>query len=461
MQNIEKPLPGIRALLAATAMLLILLIFSGCEPASGSGCDQGAVDPGQGPDSNSKPSANINKNEPDEFEPVKTGPGGTAYKDSAHFRIYSTGAGADRALALVEGAYQCFITDWGHRSTGLSTHDDANDGPYYKTNIYPKPMSAGGYMQYDYNKGLAYLEVNSAYIGDPKIIVHEYGHAITLHEINWMDQTRTGAWWESTANWAADTFMNSKLCESARKAHGLGEMGTLIDLDRNISMAHYTIVHDQNYYQAWPFFTYLTNNPDNYPGLGKMALPNLYRNHRRNNETPLHVLERVAAPVSVQKILGRYWAHMAYLDIGHPSAQQAFFNSRSRLNFANLSSAGSQTYRVKANRQPMYGGANIIPLKMSGNNVDVEVINLGNGRPDSNFTATLAVRNKNNGTVRYVDLPRGIGRATVGSNEEASLVVVNTPDTLIQYDAFKSSAGSPEQAGLNYQVQITGATPTS
>lgn len=476
MQKKQRLLMAGLALFAAT---LFILMFSGCEPANGNGCDQGTTDPDQGttdPDqggdtdsnqggdnSNSGPEPRpyINKNEPAVFDPVRTGSGGGSYKDSAHFRIYSTGAGADRALALVEGAYKCFVSDWGFRSSGLSTHDDQNDGPYYKTNIYPKAMSAGGYMQYDYNQGLAFLEINSSYITDPKIIVHEYGHGLTLHAINWMDQTRTGAWWETAANWTADTFMNSPLCEAARRSQGLTVMGTIIDLNRNINMAHYTIVHDQNYYQAWPFFTYLTNNPDNYPGIGKMAIPNLYKNHRRNNETPLHVLERQAAPVSVQTILGRYWARMAYLDIGHPQAQETFFNRRSSLNFANLDSLGSQTYRVKSNRQPMYGGANIIPLRMNGSNVNVEITNLGNGRQDSNFTATLSVRNKNNGSVRYVDLPRGIGQANVGSNEEASLVVVNTPDSLIQYDAFKSSDSGADRTGLNYRVQIIGATPTN
>ena len=63
--------------------------------------------------------------------------------------------------------------------------------------------------------------------------------------------------------------------------------------------------------------------------------------------------------------------------------------------------------------------------------------------------------------MRYVDLPNGSGQATVASGEEASLVVVNTPNTLYQYDAFQTTASSPEAIGLNYQVQITGATPAN
>ncbi|MDA8137509.1 MAG: DUF6055 domain-containing protein, partial [Desulfobacteraceae bacterium] len=409
----------------------------GCNTSSSSSSSSGGPTPTPTPAPTPTPTPTPNPSEPAVFQPVSTGPGGSTYKDSNHFRIYSTGSSADLALAHMEAAYKCYCTDWGFRSTGLSTLDAQNDGPYYKMNIYPKSMSAGGYMQYDSNKGLAYLEVNSSYMTDPKIIVHEYGHGLTIHEINWMDQARTGAWWETVANWVADTYLNSYYYEGVRQRYGLAAAGTIIDLNKVIGQSYYTIVHNQNYYEAWPFLTYLTNNPDGYPGLGKMAIPNLFRNHRRNNETPLHVLERNASPVKVQTILGRYWARMAYLDIGHPRAQQAFFNSRSSLNFANLDAYGSQTYRVKSGRQPMYGGANIIPLKVSGNgNVSVTVTNLGNGQSGSNFTATLAIR-ANTGSVRYVNLANGSGQATIGTNEEASLVVVNTPDSLIQYDAFE------------------------
>jgi hypothetical protein len=221
---------------------------------------------------------------------------------------------------------------------------------------------------------------------------------------------------------------------------------------------------NQNYYQNWPFLTYLTNNPDNYSGLGRMVLPEMFRNHLGNNETPLHVLERLASPVTVQTILGRYWARMAYLDIEHPQAQDAFFGDRNRLNFDNLTSVGTDTYEPVAGREPKYGGANIIPLDVTGNGaVSIQVTNLGNGLSESNLTATLSILS-GDGSVRYVDLPGGSGQATVGAGEEASLVVVNTPDTLYMYDPSEIGAdpsNDPANTGLNYQVQITGAVPTN
>ncbi len=388
------------------------------------------------------------------------GGGGSPYDESDHFLLFGL-AEADSALNTLEAAHQCFVEDWCWRSPGLSVH--ADDGPYYKFNVYAEPsLSAGGYMQYDYAAGIAYIEVLASLIDNAGVTVHEYGHALTLTEYGWVDQKNTGFWWESVANFVADTFMTSPFCEDARDAHGIAEGRTLIELDTVIGHSYWTICMNQNYYQAWPFLTYLTNNPDGYPGLGRMVLPDLFRNHLGNNETPLHVLERLASPVTVPTILGRYWARMAYLDIGHPQAQSLFFDARSRLDFDNLTSVGDQTYSPVAGRAPRYGGANIVPLEVTGNGtVSVQVTNLGNGLPESDFVATLSVRAAG-GSVRYVDLPDGAGQATVGGDEEVSLVVVNAPDELYLFDPEFIDAepsSDPANTELHYEVQITGATP--
>lgn len=393
---------------------------------------------------------------PDEFEANGTpGGGGGSYKDSPHFRIYgASDAVADAAINELEAAYTCFVNTLCWRSSGLSIHDDSDSGPYYKMNIYSVGSlgGAGGQMFSDAGEGLSYLKVVSAYVSDPKVTVHEYGHALTYHEEGWVEQTRTGAWWETVANFVADTYMTSPLCEGARNQFGEPEGDTIIDLNKVLGSSYQVIVDGSqgsgNYYQAWPFLTYLTNNPDGYEGLGPTCLRDMFRQHMGNNETPLHVLERVASPVSVQQIVGRYWAHMAYVDIGHEQAHEAFESQRGSINFANLDASGGGNYRVKSARQPRYMGANIIPLSGTGM-ISVQVTS------DDPFTATLAVQGSS--SVRYVDLPGGSGEAMVAADEEASLVVANTPDALIQYDPF--SISGDVAAGLDYEVSLTGATP--
>lgn len=392
---------------------------------------------------------------PDNFTPnPNIGGGGRTYKDSAHFRVYNGGTSVDTVLKDLEAAYSCFVDNLGWRSTGLS-YNGGDTGPFYKMNIYGVSSLGGaaGQMFSDYRSGLSYLKVVTRYITDPKITVHEYGHALAYHEKTWVDQQRTGAWWETVANFVADTYLTSPLCAAARAKHGRPEGGTIIELNKVISNAHQVIVdataNSGNYYQAWPFLTYLTNNPDRVTGLGPNTLRDMFRKYKlRSNETPLHALATVAAPASVQAIVGRYWARMAYLDIGHPKAQELWARSRSTLNYANLDSTGSGSYRVKAARQPKYMGANIIPLKGTGA-ITARVT------ASSPFTATLAIRGSN-GVVRYVDLVNGVAQATVASGEEASLVVVNTPASLYLYDPFSLSGDVTK--GLNYQVQLTGAT---
>ena len=65
----------------------------------------------------------------------------------------------------------------------------------------------------------------------------------------------------------------------------------------------------------------------------------------------------------------------------------------------------------------------------------------------------------NSGSARYVELPDGAGGTTIEAGEEASLVVVDIPDALIQYDPFSISGDVAK--GLDYQVQMTGVTPAN
>jgi hypothetical protein len=402
-----------------------------------------------------------------EFKPnLSLGGGGASYKESDHFIVFGA-SNPDVILNFMEAAHKCYVQDWCWRDAGLSVKSDES-GPYYKFNVYAKgSMGAGGYMRTDLNVGLAYVEVLSSMINDPKTTVHEYGHALTYAAKGWVDQRNTGLWWESVANFVALTFLTSAYCEDARNEFGIKAASTIVDQEtlNRVYNRSFTVIlysaggNDSNHYQAWPIWTYLTNNPDNYPGIGRMTLPEMWKTHKGNNETPLHQLERMAAPVKAQTIIGRYWARMAYFDIGLPVGQQDFLKSRGSLSFgANLDSSGSGSYKVKSGRQPQYFGANITPLKMSGTEVSIKVTNVGNGLSESNFTATLSIRSSD-GSVRYVDLPQGSGQATVASGEEVSLVVVNTPDTLYMYNP--ESVGSPGTTGLNYQVQITGATPSN
>ncbi|KAF2218886.1 hypothetical protein BDZ85DRAFT_299217 [Elsinoe ampelina] len=405
---------------------------------------------------------------PAEFQvaPSPVGRGGTQFKDSPHFRVYGApDAKATNAIGQLEAAYDCFIETLGWRSTGLSFNDAQNDGPWYKTGVYQVADLGGaaGAMSADGKTGLGYLNALPAYVDNAGVMVHEFGHVMTYHEQTWVNQGNTGAWWETVANFVADTYQTSPLCASARQANSQPTATTTnINLDKLISNSFRVLVDGSqgtgNYYEAWPFLTYLTNNPDAFPKLGNDTLRQLFRQYApRSNETPLHTLERVAAPeTSLQRIVGRYWARMAFVDIGHPLAQAAFTRSRARLNYANVDPAGVEgTYRVKSDRRPFYMGANIVPLKTTGGAaVTARVQTVSPGK----MTATVAVKGPQ-GT-RYVDLVGEVGDARaefeVGQGEEAMLVVANTPEVIV-YNGFQLP-GSQALWGLDWSVTLTGAT---
>jgi hypothetical protein len=336
-------------------------------------------------------------------------------------------------------------------------------GPF-KINVYSTvDLNAAGAMGYDFNAGLPCLVVHTNSIGSPNVYVHEFGHSITLSEYNWVDKGNTGAWWETTANWHTDDFVAfAPQYGPVAQRYDRPATSTIINLDAVIGRSYLTLVHADNLYEAWPFLAYLNNNPDGYAGFGQSAVSTMYRSHQ-GNETPLHTVARMTS-TPWQQVVASYWAHMAYLDIGHPLAQQRLMNVINNSAFRqrayrNLTSSGNSFYRVIGSRQPMYGGSNIIPLTVTGDgNVSFEVTNLGNGLPESNFTATVAIRSTS-GNVRYEELPSGNGSVFVNGNEEATLVVANTPDTLYTYNAFESEGNDPEIRGLDYQVQIIGAQP--
>ncbi|KAB8201927.1 hypothetical protein BDV34DRAFT_215935 [Aspergillus parasiticus] len=388
------------------------------------------------------------------------GPGGASYKDSDHFRLYSSDqSNADAVLTMLEAAYSCYVGDLGWTTSGIPYNADPSTvTTLWKENVYEVNNlgSAAGVQKSDPNTGLSWLEVVPSSLADPRVTVHEYGHALTYHSRNWVDQTATGAWWETVANWVADTFNTSPLCAKARSNYNQPTGDTMIELKKVIGDSFQVIVDGStgsgNYYQAWPFLTYLTNNPDNYAGLGSDVVRQLFQQYEKgSNETPLHTLARVSTAVSVQEIVGRYWARMAYVDIGHTVAQEAFLNQRNGLNYANVDPQGDGVYVVKSFRKPQYMGANILPLSNAGaGNLQVSITSNGV------FSATLAIRNTNTGAVRYVSLENGSGAAVMTGNEEASVVIANTPKTLYQYDAFKLT---PEvQQGLDYTIKISGAT---
>ena len=148
----------------------------------------------------------------------------------------------------------------------------------------------------------------------------------------------------------ADTFITSPICADSRARYNQPSGDTLISLSKVIGDSYLVIVDGTsggNYYDAWPFLSYIANNPDGYAGLGMANFRNVWlRYSRDSNETPLHVLNRISTSAPIQIVVGRHWARMAYVDIGHPKARDLFDRTRNSLNYASKFPESLQAIRT-------------------------------------------------------------------------------------------------------------------
>ena len=93
--------------------------------------------------------------------------------------------------------------------------------------------------------------------------------------------------------------------------------------------------------------------------------------------------------------------------------------------------------------------ANIIPLK--GMRAITTSVTVTGNAP---FIDTLAI--SVSGGVRYLDVKNDTVEATVGSGEEATLVIANTPNASVLCGPFKLTTDLNKR--LDYQLQVAGAT---
>ncbi|POS77418.1 hypothetical protein DHEL01_v204195 [Diaporthe helianthi] len=411
--------------------------------------------------------------------------GDLPFTDSPHFRVYNaTGRPTmdsvkmQGALDMLEAAYSCFVDTLGWRSTGLSFWDDAgDDGPWNKTNLYSQdppevttvPSEGTKVVRalgVDDRAGMIWLGVIDRWISEPNVTIAVFGRGLTYQEKYLTSRAPIYAWAHTVGDWVADTYMTSPLCADSRSKYSQPTYDTTIDLNTVIGRSFKPIVagtlNSSNHNQAWPFLSFLTYNPDKFRGLGTNTVRDFLRMCFEDRmkagkgvyvvESPLNYIARLSTSATIQQVVGRYWARMAYVDIGHPTAQSVFLSQRAGLDYSNLDSQGDGVYRVKAGRQPKYMGSNIIPLKTSGaGNVTAMIASQGS------YTATLAVRDTSSGASRYVDFSRGSAWTLLGSSEEASVVVAHTPG-FIDYDPFNIGPGGGVDIGLDYNLTLTGAT---
>ncbi|KAL8402850.1 hypothetical protein RB596_009271 [Gaeumannomyces avenae] len=358
---------------------------------------------------------------------------------------------ARAALEPMEAAYDCFVGDLGWNSTGLGIWNNESQEPYYKTDISLVNNVGGGFSGLAHYSARVWIQINSGSLY-PSLTVHEWAHALQWHQGNaWPSMNTYRIWGETFAQWAADTYLTSDLCAAARAKHGLSAGDTLFSPFSTTARSYLAIVDGSprdpitggNNYDAWPFLAYLMYNPDGWKGMGRDGVMTLTQQTPLggNNESPLHVLQKVLGDsATMQQVVAKYWARMAYGDIGHPSVKTQTEENMNFLNRDMWVRVSDGEYKSKPGRSPRYMGASYARLLTNGDQPMTD----GPGNQTSRvkvaikdatgpYAATLVVRNKDSKEVRYVAMPYGTAEADVSSREQATVAVVNTPPQLLSY----------------------------
>jgi len=381
-------------------------------------------------------------------------------------------------LTNLENIWTTYITQMGYRDPGISIR--STDKRKYKTNVYvtrtglSKHAEGWAFMSSD-SEGYGYIIVDpGAMRVDPPswVLPHEFGHVVTYHQGAWVDSTITGAWWETVANWLCEQFLYSSNYQYNGKAYG-PDTNFLGPLYMNSNLCS---PHGRDYYDCWSILQYLTENPDNYPYLGKDFVRNMLQ-QAKMNEYPYDTIARLAPGVSIKDMLGNYAKRMATQDFAQKTLYRNKFNqfiatdSNKQMVYTQLKKVSDKSdwWRVPFERAPQQTGFNIIPLTPQGAG-DGRVVSVNfNGLKDNirgaDWRVCLVVQD-NSGNTRYSTLwNRGENSVTLSSTEnKVYLVVAATPDKIIPLDAFADETKSPfmsapEKQTMPYEVKITGAIP--
>lgn len=371
---------------------------------------------------------------------------GYNYYESEHFQFIWGNSGdaskvtpeflAENAKNL-EACWNVYMNDLDMAPPSESTNLSLRDGNQYKTNIYISGTGLSGmtddwaYMSYD-SGGYAYMFccVDSMQYNPPSwVLPHEFGHVVTAHQLGWNNNKYSYAWWEAMGNWYREQYLYSDYSND-NTGHGTDFFETYL---KNSSL---TFPCGRDYYAAWPFLQYLTENPDKMDGYGSDFVKKMLQ-EGQIDEYPFDIVDRLA-PADIKDTLGNFAKHVAAMDFKNGDAYRARLNElldSGSWNWQQIYTmlepvAGEEnTYQVPTERAPQHAGLNIIPLTVTGDVITVKLNGLTN--IDGADWRACIVQRLSDGTCRYSELFSDGDTCTAAVEnglESAYLSVIATPD---------------------------------
>ena len=237
----------------------------------------------------------------------------------------------------------------------------------YKTNVYiaatglSKIGDDWAYMTVDQDAFAYLVMAPGAMRVDPPswVVPHELAHAFTYH----MGGVVPYEWYEAVAN-----FCRNEYLQSSYNKYGENVYGPETDFFAPFLLnAESHFPHTKNWYDVWPIFLYIEENPDQISGLGHDAILKILKNNQED-ETFFHTIERLTG-VEIEKILGGFERRLVTMDFDAQSHYQKSLNDLLEQDYLNygkiyttLEKSSDGWMSVPDSKAPQQGGYNIIPL---------------------------------------------------------------------------------------------------
>ena len=386
-------------------------------------------------------------------------------------------AWARKNLRNAEEAWQVYVKQYGYNEPAESI-DAAKRVLYpgkWKTNFL---CWYDGFWMTGSGNSFGYMNLHPGGLrADPPTWVtpHELMHVFQMHQggAN-VGNGPMGKWWEAHANYGREIWL--KAMNRSFDTSQTAWTGISAGFLRSSNLFH---SHGAHYYDNWPIFHYVDENPDNLPDLGMASGANqnaFSARLWRESISPEYIyeaLERLTPNSSLKDVIGSYASRMATTDFANQADMQAALNnqdpertSRNRITDLVRRADDATWLQPYAASLPMafaYATHELIPTGTgAGRVVSVNLRGIVNPDRQSDWRARLVVIN-DAGTERYSPLwSTGSQSVTLAANENKVLLTVAATPGEIQptyhLDKDQPYISHPARERFPYELQISGAT---
>ena len=344
----------------------------------------------------------------------------------------------------LETCWDIYVNKLGMTECAESVETYLRDGSKYKLNVYISGTGLSGmaddwaYMSWD-RQGYPYLFccVGAMRANPPSwVMPHEFGHAITAHQLGWNANKYSNTWWEALGNWFREQWLY-EVSDQYGWTNDAYDGGYGTDFfETYLKNLCFTSPFGRDYYSSWVFLQYLTENPDNLEGYGPTFVRTLLQKGNPD-EYPFTMINRLA-PADMKETLGSFAKRMATLDFNQQTAyrkrldllfSQGAWNWQQIYTMLEKVECTQNTYAVPTERAPQATGLNVIPLDITGDKITVTL----NGKSElrgADWRGCIVIEDANRKSY-YSDLIKNgeTKELAVPANASAAyLTVIATPD---------------------------------